>query len=280
MSFTLLQDVLSTVGAGAITGARAITGITNPITSRLRQGGLLGGVKQNQKPSFDIKYVNKDSGTMSQDWRVRVTLASSSDIFFRSSDAGILAPLRDTNGVIFPYTPTITVASQTNYSQQRFTHGNYNHFAYENSEVQQIQIQADFTAQNRDEAAYVLACIYFFRAASKMFFGQGKYAGNPPPIVFLNGYGEHYFKDLPCILTTFSHTMPNDVDYIESRPETELINSELGLTRSTEIFGTGTRIPTISQMSLNLQPVYSKDRVTEFNLDEFAKGRLVQRGFI
>jgi len=60
--------------------------------------------------------------------------------------------------------------------------------------------------------------LYFFRAATKMFYGNsGTYQGAPPPIVYLDGYGAHYLPHVPCLLTQFSHTMPNDVDYIETK---------------------------------------------------------------
>ena len=44
------------------------------------------------------------------DWRVRLSLASQSNYLYNlPNDAGILAPLKATNGVIFPYTPTVNV---------------------------------------------------------------------------------------------------------------------------------------------------------------------------
>jgi hypothetical protein len=99
-----------------------------------------------------------------------------------------------------------------------------------------------------------------------MFFGAGKNIGNPPPLVFLNGYGRHYFPNVPCVITNFSHSMPGEVDYIE----TGLTG---GVTEST-------KIPTASKISVNLQPVYSKGRIAEFNLQDFSQGRLVDRGFL
>ena len=97
-----------------------------------------------------------------------------------------------------------------------------------------------------------------------MWFGRSQRAGTPPPMVFLNGFGEHYFPNVPCVVTTFAHTMPNDVDYIAT-------SNQPG----------GTRMPTNSQLNVTLQPVYSRQRLhNKFNLDDFAAGKLVDSGFI
>jgi hypothetical protein len=47
-----------------------------------------------------------------------------------------------------------------------------------------------------------------------MFSGLDPKAGNPPPIVKLNGYGNYMFKNIPVVVTSFATTMPNDCDYI------------------------------------------------------------------
>ena len=93
-----------------------------------------------------------------------------------------------------------------------------------------------------------------------MFFGNSSNPGNPPPMVFLDGYGDHYFPHVPCVVTQFSHTMPSDVDYVSSG---------------------GTRVPTVSQFTIQLQPIYSKNNIAEnFSLESFAAGRLTDRGFL
>ena len=78
-----------------------------------------------------------------------------------------------------------------------------------------ITIQGDFTVQSPSDGQYLMAAIYFFRSATKMFFGQGANVGMPPPIVFLDGYGSHYLPHVSCVVTSFQHNMPDDVDYIQ-----------------------------------------------------------------
>ena len=281
MASSFIKNV---VGTGIALAATNV--LLSPAVKRLTQGGVQQGLKQNNSANPNITYNTNRTGKTTDDWRIRLSLAPGNGIFYQDSNSNILKPLADTRGVVFPYTPNITVAYQSTYGSQRFTHGNYTHFAYENSEVQQIQLQADFTAQNRTEAAYVLACVYFFRAASKMFFGNGKYAGNPPPILYLNGYGKYYFNNVPCILTTFNHAMPNEVDYIDvalNESDSYIVkqgDNETTVKSGIINKGPSTRIPVLSQMTVTLQPIYSKQRITEFDLNEFAKGNLIDKGFL
>lgn len=258
---------------------------TDPSRERLFASGLLpGGVTNNAygPAEVNVQFYNESQGGRSKDWKVRISTAPTLNLF----SSGVLTPLASTNGVVFPYTPEITVSYTTNYSMQRFTHSNYSQPIYENSDVSAISINGDFTAQTKKEADYILACIYFFRSVTKMFFGQDTSsvtAGNPPPLVYLNGYGEHIFKQLPCVVTQFTHTMPADVDYIEnsgSNNTATIGNNFDSVVQTVSLGGSTTRIPTVTKLSVTLQPVYSKKNIAGFNLEDFAQGRLVNKGFI
>ena len=224
-----------------------------------------------------------------KDWRVKVSVPVSSKLFYHSGNPGLLAPLKKTDGVIFPYTPSITFTYSATYGSLKTTHNNYPAFYYEGSEVQAIQIAADFTVQNQQEGQYLLACIYFFRACTKMFYGSGANAGNPPPVVFLNGYGSDLLPNVPCVVTSFQQVLSNEIDYIEV-PSVERdwskINPETGDkywpdgTSNSQGVGRVTRVPVVSQLQVGLQPVYSRDQMTKFNLQEFAAGKLINKGFL
>lgn len=262
MSF--LKDVAGAVISGTLTGT------IDAVARRLESSGVKpGGQIYASNIKQSVRFIEGNSRREIKDWRVRINMSQQLKSFFSH---GILEPLQATNGVIFPYTPQISVSHMANYVPQRFTHSNYAHMFYETSEIQQIQIQTDFTAQNCQEADYVLACIYFFRSITKMFFGESNYAGNPPPLVFLNGYGQHYFPNVPCVITSFTHTMPPDADYIfTSEPDYNGVYS----TR-----GSLTRIPTVSNFQVSLVPVYSKQNLAKFDLEKFAKGDLLRQGHI
>lgn len=252
--------------------------VIDPSKARLSVAKLLSG-GQSVGPKKTSPTITFDG--QSQDWRVRISLAQSANYFYQSIEPGIMAPLTRTDGVIFPYTPQVTVTHLARYGQQPLTHSNYTNYFYEGSEVQAMNISGDFTVQNLEEGKYLLACIYFFRAATKMFFGSGSNVGNPPPMVFLNGYGSHYFPNVPCVVTSFSHNMPQDVDYLNIPVD---VDSVFGTQNqgSNSVGGSKfTRVPTSSQISVTLQPIYTRrDVYDNFDLNQFAAGKLINGGFI
>jgi len=150
------------------------------------------------------------------DWRVRLSLAKSSDYLYNSADVGILRPLAASNGVIFPYMPQISTAYRANYEHYDLVHSNFRGVYYKSSRVDDIQIRGTFTAQDTTEAAYLLATIHFFRSVTKMFYGKDPQRGTPPPLVYLSGLGDYQFSKHPCLVSQFSYTLPNDVDYIRA----------------------------------------------------------------
>jgi hypothetical protein len=156
-----------------------------------------------------------------KDWRVRLALspgAQQAKYLYYSDTPGILAPLQATDGVIFPYTPSINVTYGATYSSTIPAHSNYKIFQYESSNVDSINITCDFTAQDTDEANYILAVIHFFRSVTKMFYGQDEFPkpGTPPPLCYLFGLGEFQFNAHPLAITNFTYNLPTDVDYIRA----------------------------------------------------------------
>jgi hypothetical protein len=109
---------------------------------------------------------------------------------------------------------------------------------------------------------------------TKMFFGEGENAGSPPPLIKLNGYGDYVFNNVPVAVTQFSVELPKDVDYI---PSSFLIPD--GIQEN----GSG-YVPVKSVFTVTLLPMYSRESVRKFNLNDFATGKLISptngRGFI
>lgn len=181
------------------------------------QGSQQAAIVAKAKQQSTIQARYKQPGNT--DWRVRLSLAPGAQYLYNAENPGILAPLRagsGTDGVIFPYTPSITTTYSANYEQYDLTHSNYRGLFYKNSRVGDIQIRGTFTAQNTTEANYLLAVIHFFRSATKMFYGQDPQRGTPPPICLLNGLGGYQFSDHPVVISSFNYTLPNDVDYIRT----------------------------------------------------------------
>jgi hypothetical protein len=153
------------------------------------------------------------------DWRVRLSLSPGATYLYKDKGSeGILLPLAATDGVIFPYTPAISVQYAASYDATELTHSNYKFFQYKSSSVDSISLTCDFTAQDTTEANYLLAVIHFFRSVTKMFYGQDQNPrnGTPPPLCYLSGLGAFQFDAHPLAITNFTYALPTDVDYIRA----------------------------------------------------------------
>jgi hypothetical protein len=254
----------------------------NPSAARLFGSGLVSGAlgalssTAGKVFNFDFLGTNGTPLPMDSDWRVRISMqAALASIFYNNQQNLIMYPLSQTKGLVFPYTPTVTINHSARYGTSQLTHSNYSSYFYEGSEIGSININADFTVQNIEEGQYLMAAIHFMRATTKMFYGQSQLAGTPPPMVFLNGYGPAYMPNVPCVVQSFSHTMPAEVDYVDI-PVATVLNSITGSIMP-DTSGVLTRLPTSSQMSITLQPVYSRSNVYDnFTLERYAQGVLMQ----
>jgi hypothetical protein len=252
------------------------------------------------------------------DWRVRLSLAPQANYLYMAPDvagqpgSGILAPLRRTNGVIFPYTPRISTAYVARYNNYDLTHSNYRGYFYSGSHIEDINIEATFTAQDTAEAEYLLAVIHFFRAVTKMFYGQDAQRGTPPPLVYLRGLGEFQYNLHPCVVSQFNYNLPSDVDYIRARSKNTASGSLLQRREResvpTNIFSSALQrlsaaglskgaqpapppvpslgivdasyVPTKLDLQIVLKPMQSREQVSrQFSLQQYANGDLLKGGF-
>lgn len=166
-----------------------------------------------------------------EDWRLRLSLAPTASYLYKDpkcKQGHLLWPLVTTGGVIFPYTPQIQMSYKANYDPSDIAHTNYKQYFYRNSSVEEISINADFTAQDTTEALYLLAVIHFFRSVTKMFYGQDPLAGTPPPLCYLSGLGRYQFNNHPVVITNFAYNLPNDVDYIRAGSTTQYAGQNVG----------------------------------------------------
>lgn len=238
------------------------------------------------------------------DWRVKLSLAPNSNYLYNAEEPGILAPLKETGGVIFPYTPQINIIYTANYEASSIVHTNYKVHQYSNSAVDSITLTCDFTAQDTREAIYLLSVIHFFRSVTKMFYGQDQNprAGTPPPLCYIKGMGAYQFAEHPIAITTFTYNLPQDVDYIEvsgsaltglALPANPLSNLRLPpgvlpggrpapprFTNSpVDQYLPVTRVPTKMQIQLSAIPVISRGDMAEgFSLEEYALGSIYTTG--
>ena len=190
------------------------------------------------------------------DHRARLRVKGNTGTLF----GGPAAVLARTRGILFPYSPNITVQSQVEYSQYDTQHTNYQQNAYSRTRTPNIQITADFVNQTTEEGLYTIGVLHFLRTATKMHFGRndGK-KGTPPPVLSFSAYGNFNFNFVPVLIGSFTQSYPNDVDYIQ-----------VG----------GSSIPAIMTIAIDLIPQYSARKQLEFSLDKFASGELYNRGYI
>ena len=69
-----------------------------------------------------------------------------------------------------------------------------------------INLLVQFTAQNEEEARYVLASIMFLRLVTKSFRNDDQLAGSPPPVCRLTGHGQNLLPNVPVVVQDFSLT--------------------------------------------------------------------------
>lgn len=275
-----------------------------PVTPNPTNTGLQGSTVNTRKQESVQQNFNVE---INNDWRVRLYLAPNSSYLYNDPNNLILSPLRNSNGVIFPYTPTINVTYSANYDPQDVMHSNYKLYFYKNSSVDNISIVCDFTAQDTIEANYLLAVIHFFKSVTKMFYGkdQNPTNGTPPPLVYIDGFGTYQFNKHPLLITNFTYALPNDVDYIRAAPNptvpagisTESQNKDTdGATTATARLGDGasaggnplpprwtrresgvpTYVPTKMSITLNAIPVISRKDISDnFSLQGYANGSLL-----
>lgn len=192
-----------------------------------------------------------EQNNQAYDWRVSLSVPT------QISDGEILSPLAGTDGkMIFPFNPTILFSHSANYSAVQPTHTNYIHYAYENSQVDNLTITGEYFQENEQDAKYWLACVHFLRTMTKMFYGgESELLGNPPLVSRLNGYGKHVLGNIPVVITNFTTDMPSDVDYIPCK-----------------VLNETNYVPVQSVLTVTCAPNYARRTHSKFSLKDFAAG--------
>lgn len=289
-----------------------------PATAESAAASRQAAKESQLREQFTIQQRNNTS--TQGDWRVRIRLAPGATYLYKApaGQRGILEPLVASDGVIFPYTPTISTSYQAKYDSYNLTHSNYRGYFYQGSQVGDISINGIFTAQDTTEAQYLLAVIHFFRSVTKMFYGKDQFRGAPPPIVELSGFGQYQFNNHPCLVAGFNYSLPKDVDYIQIQPNNQGLNlgnrqpkvssspsstlesvvrrlASAGLPQGGQaspqdlgvvvgsVNGTSiqtTYVPTKIEIAITLHPLQTRQQVSQgFSLENFANGNLLKGGF-
>lgn len=229
--------------AGTISSA---AGVLNNILSLKRGTNLPSGGELFSQQGPAIRLFPGTSG----DWRVRINCA------WENFNSPLFAMLQRTGGVVWPYNPNITVSTKAEYNTISPIHNNYPLQQYKSSTVEDITISGEFSCETETDAAYWIAATTFFKTATKMFFGQGNNAGNPPIVCHLNGYGSSIFNEVPVVIKSFSVELKDDVNYVNCNT-----------------WGTNTWVPVLSTITVVVAPVYNRRRLRQFSLQQYASGQ-------
>lgn len=180
-------------------------------------------------------------------------------------------------GIYFPVTPSIKQDYKANWTPTNAPHTNFGVYSYSNSQAGPISVSGQFPVQNSEEAEYWTATVAVLRALVKMRTGKDSIPGAPPPVCRFNAYGTDIFDNVPVVLTDFSITLPDDVDYItgaNQQGNSGLLGKILGQTIPSN------KVPTLSTISMTLVPVYSRREMANFSVDSFVNGSLSGRGYL
>jgi hypothetical protein len=245
---------ISNVAQGVADFANALS---NPasLISGFRSRNIFSGAEPESASRVNAQFASGPE----RDWRVRLSIPA------QFTNSPILTPLKRTFGFVFPFTPTIYIQHSADYNMLQPVHSNYPFPVYQNSRTDQFTISGEFLVENSFEAEYWVAAVQYLRTLTKMDYGG---TGAPPPVVRLNGYGDFVFNNVPVVVTNFQIDLPSDVDYI---------STQVGGSNSVGADAISW-VPAQSLIAVTLQPVYSRRKVEQFNLQDFVNGNYISGG--
>ena len=209
-------------------------------------GGVSAGAERVEDQPATKVNVSSMNSSSDNDSRVRIRVPP--DYL-----TGTTYPNAQFGGILFPYSPTISMEHKAEYASPSPTHSNYAMHFYKSSNIQDISIAGIFTVQNDADAMILISSAQLLASLTKMRWGGDSDAGAPPPICRLDGYGPFMLSNVPVVISGFKHDVPNDVDFYS-------INSSL--------YGK-TSVPTKSTFTINCKIIYSRAEVLKMSTSAF-----------
>jgi hypothetical protein len=210
-------------------------------------------------------------------------------------------PVGNLKKLDFPYTPQIEYGQEVKYDSYGMSHTNYQTYGYGRTENPSINLTCKFSAHTSEHFNLSAYALRFLRTYTKMNYGRtDPLRGLPPRILRFFAYGNQVFDNVPVVISKFNMTFPEDVDYVKGKidpnsdiyKEIESVRKNSVPTNVTqegevaEIVVTASRdreiyLPVFFTISIGLlvqQNLYKT--VNNFNLEDFAAGKLNSRGYI
>jgi len=230
----------------------------------LSKGAMPGNV-----PAPQVNVFKTDGTQLSNDNRVKIQVPI--DYYSSSLMNGVHQSetnLTKFKGIVFPYTPTIQYETKATYSPKNTVHSNFTQYFYQNSSVTPITISGKFTVENDDDAAFLLMTLHLLKTLTKMKQGKDSNAGAPPPVCKLSAYGNYMFDNVPVVISSFTHELPDNIDYFTTSKMNKVIDINLA----------NNSVPVISSIKVICTPVYSRRQMTNFSVDQMIGGNYNLQG--
>lgn len=203
--------------------------------------------------------------------------------------------LTRTKGMVWPYQPTINYSQEVDYTTMELIHTNQEILSYARTKAPKFTVEGTFTVQSQEEGLYASACLLFLKTVTKMYFGDGLsypnyptgLEGTPPPILIFDAYGQYMFNNLPVVVTSWTASLPNDVDYMPidlvdyDQFATSSVSSLISkVTQSPNISNNDGLVwlPVVFTISVQLTVQNTPKKLRKFNLDAFRNGSLISEG--
>jgi hypothetical protein len=230
--------------------------------------GVSAGAVPPAKPKVQINMSDINGNKMGKDLRVKIMVPSN---YLTPYTTGLANELGVSNlhGIVFPYTPSISVEYKADYSSQQPLHSNFPINFYQKSTVGSISISGKFSVENAKDAAVYIATTHLLKSLTRMRSGgkTGDYdSGSPPPVCRLFAHGTWMFNNVPVAITSFRVELPDSVDYFTMKDTKQYAM---------------TSVPTMSTIAITLLPMYSRNEMLDFNVTDYIKDpSFIKRGYL
>lgn len=173
-------------------------------------------------------------------------------------------------GIIFPYTPSISYSVKADYASQMPLHSNFALQFFKNSSIGEISITGKFTVENSKDAELYISTVHLIKSLIRMRSGGAKSgdldSGAPPPVCRLEAYGDMMLKNVPIVINSFRVELPDSVDFFGFKSG----NPSLGYNS----------VPTLSTIAITCLPMYSRNEMRNFSVNNYVNNAYRGQGYI
>lgn len=223
--------------------------------------GINFGAEKSGPPTLSTQTIDRKGNKLGRDLRVKILVPPK---YLDNSRTDILQPFQ---GIVFPYTPTISYEVKADYGTTNVMHNNFAVSFYQRSSISSIVINGKFSVNNENDALIYIGTMVLLRAISRMRSGGAKGgdvdSGAPPPVCRLFGYGDDQLSNVPVVLNNYRVEMPDAVDFFTVKYDDKV-----------------TSVPVLSTIALTLLPMYSRNEMQQFSVNNYLNGNFSGKGYI